>query len=54
MVEELTRMGAEPEIIRCDATDLESVKSAVDQVSNFLPIKGIINAAMVAGVSFPQ
>jgi hypothetical protein len=54
MMKELTALGAEPEIIRCDATNLEAVKSAVEQVSNCLPVKGVINAAMVAGVSVSE
>lgn len=51
VIEELTSMGSNPTTIRCDVTDHDALKSAVDQISSQYPIKGVVHAAMVEGVS---
>ncbi|KAI1496579.1 putative polyketide synthase [Biscogniauxia marginata] len=52
VIEELTSMGANPRTIRCDVTDHDALKSAIDQISSQYPIKGVVHAAMVEGDAF--
>lgn len=48
----LTSRGAVPEVIKCDITKHDTLLAAIERVKRKLPIKGVIHAAMVEGVSF--
>jgi NAD(P)-dependent dehydrogenase (short-subunit alcohol dehydrogenase family) len=49
--EELIRAGADPKVISCDVTHEKALSSIVEDISRERPIKGVIHAAMVEGVS---
>lgn len=51
LLQELTSLGAVPEVVECDITQHDPLFAAVEGVSRQLPIKGVIHAAMVEGVS---
>ena len=52
ILRDLAEAGAKPQVIRCDVTNEKDLVFAVEQVNTQLPIKGVIHAAMVEGVSF--
>ena len=51
---ELAEMGAKPQVIQCDITDPKALALAMNQVAGQLPVRGILHAAMVEGVSLPK
>ena len=52
IVRDLAKADAKPQVIRCDVTDEKALVLAIEQITSQLPVKGVIHAAMVEGVSF--
>ena len=48
---ELENIGPVPKIFRCDITRHEDLLPVIEGISRRLPVKGVIHAAMVEGVS---
>jgi NAD(P)-dependent dehydrogenase (short-subunit alcohol dehydrogenase family) len=51
IIRELHSIGAEPEVVQCNVTDSESLSGAISRIPKTRQLKGIVHAAMVAGVS---
>ena len=52
-IRELKDMGVQTKIFHCSTTERSELFAAVRQTSNEIPIKGVLHAAMVEGVSVP-
>ncbi len=52
LLQGLASLGAVPEVAKCDITKYDDLLAVIDRVGGKLPIKGVIHAAMVEGVSF--
>ena len=50
-IRDLEDMGVQTKIFQCSITERSELLAAVRQTSNAIPIKGVLHAAMVEGVS---
>ena len=54
ILKDLAEAGARPEAVGCDVTDEKALVLAVERIVTQMPVKGVIHAAMVEGVSSPS